>query len=74
MPSENNASWVKSAGRRMALVAALIVVVTLFWVALLFYADLPALVMGGIAVVGLVLLAVAVSWAAMAAPRRKTES
>lgn len=72
MTSQDNRSWVKAAGRRMAVVAALIVIVTLFWVALLFYADLSAWVMAGIAVVGLVLLSVAVSWAAMAAPARRS--
>ena len=69
MSTNTNSSWIKSAGRRTILVAALIAVVTLFWVALLHYTNLPMLAMAGIALVSIALLSVAVAWAAMAVPQ-----
>jgi len=72
--SENNVSWVGTARRRMIVVAALIAVVTLVWVALLMYTNLPTIALGAIALVSLVLLSVATAWAAIAAPNRSSHS
>lgn len=74
MKSENNASWVGTAGRRAIVVVSLIVVVTLLWVALLMYTNLPAIAMVGIAIIGLLLLSTATAWAALAVPRRHNGS
>jgi len=71
LESENNASSKKIAARRMIIVASLIAVVTLLWVALLLYTNLPAFALAGFAVVGLLLLAVATAWAALAVPSRR---
>lgn len=58
----------------MIVVAALIAIVTLVWVALLMYTNLPTMVLGAIALVSLVLLSVATAWAAIAAPNRSSHS
>jgi len=70
MSSEKSAPWISSAGRRIIIVAALIPVVTLFWVALLIYTNLPTLAMAGIGLISLLLLSVATAWAAIAVPRQ----
>ncbi|MBY6205189.1 hypothetical protein [Halomonas denitrificans] len=70
MNPQSRTPWIRSAGRRIAVTASLIVIVTLAWVVLLFRTDLPLLAMIGIGVVSLLLLSVAVAWAAMAVPRR----
>jgi hypothetical protein len=62
-----------AASRRAVLVAALIAIVTLFWVALLVYTNLPTMAMAGIALVSLLLLSVATAWAAMAVPGRRSD-
>jgi apolipoprotein N-acyltransferase len=72
--SDNKTSWIGTAGRRVVLVAALIAVLTLFWVLLLLYTNLPTIALAAIAVVGLLLLAVATAWAASAVPRRSSHS
>jgi len=72
--SENNGSWVGTARRRSIIVAALIAIVTLFWVVLLLYTNLPTLALAGVALVCLVLLSVATAWAAIAVPRRRSGS
>lgn len=73
MESDNKTSWIGTAGRRVVLVAALIAVLTLFWVLLLLYTNLPTIALAAIAVVGLLLLAVATAWAASAVPRRSAQ-
>lgn len=74
MKSENNGSWVGTARRRSIIVAALIAIVTLFWVVLLLYTNLPTIALAGVALVCLVLLSVATAWAAIAVPRRSPGS
>jgi len=59
-----------SARRRSMILAALIVVVTMFWALMLFNTNLPTLALAAIAVVSLALLAVATAWTAIAFPRR----
>jgi tryptophan-rich sensory protein len=62
-----------SARRRSMILAALIVVVTMFWALMLFNTNLPTLALAAIAVVSLALLAVATAWTAIAFPRRSAE-
>jgi len=69
--SEKNGSWISTAGRRTIIVASLIAVVTLFWVILLVYTNLPTIALAGIALVSILLLSVASAWAAAAIPRRR---
>ena len=70
MNSENNASWVRTAGIRTIIAAVLIVVVTMFWAYLLFFTNLSMLALSGIALVCLLLLSAASAWAATAIPHR----
>ncbi len=74
MGSENNQSWVGTVRNRMIVLACLIAVVTLLWVVLLLYTNLPTIALAGIALVSLVLLSVATAWAAIAAPNRGSGS
>ena len=74
MASEKNESWIGTAGRRTIIVASLIAVVTLFWVVLVVYTNLPILVLAGIALISLLLLSVATAWAAAAIPRRRSDT
>jgi hypothetical protein len=67
---DNTKTGMSTAGRRSIILATLIVVVTFFWVLLLLYTNLPTLVLGGIALLSLVLLSVATAWTAMAFPSR----
>lgn len=69
--SENKRSWINTAGRRTIVVASLIAVVTLFWVVLLVYTNLPVIALAGIALISILLLSVASAWAAAAIPRRR---
>lgn len=68
MESENNGSWVKKARRRGLITGALIPAVTLYWVILLMYTNLPPLMLGIVAVVSLLLLSVAIAWTVTAVP------
>jgi len=70
--SEKKGSWISTAGRRMIIVASLIAVVTLLWVLLLLYTNLPGIALGAFALVGVALLSVASAWAAAAIPRRRS--
>ena len=72
MQDAKNKTGLSNAGRRSIILAALIVVVTFFWVLLLLYTNLPTLVLGGIALLSLVLLSVATAWTAMAFPSRSS--
>lgn len=74
MASEKDKSWIGTAGRRTIIVTALIAVVTLFWVVLLVYTNLPTLVLAGVALISILLLSVASAWAAAAIPRRRSDS
>jgi hypothetical protein len=62
-----------TARRRSMILAALIVVVTLFWALMLFNTNLPMLALAAIAVVSLALLSVATAWTAIAFPQRRVE-
>lgn len=68
MESDNNGSWVDTARRRSIIASGLIAVVTLYWVILLVYTNLPALALAAVAVVSLLLLSVAIAWAVTAVP------
>ena len=68
MDSQHNDSWVKTARRRGLITGALIPAVTLYWVVLLMYTNLPPLVLGTVAVVSLLLLSVAIAWTVTAVP------
>ncbi len=72
MTSENNTNWIRTAALRTIVASALIVVVTMFWVYLLFYTDLSILALSGIALVCLLLLSAASAWATTAIPRRES--
>jgi uncharacterized membrane protein YgcG len=72
--SEKNESWIGTAGRRTIIVACLIAIVTLFWVVLLVYTNLPMIVLAGIALISLLLLSVAAAWAAAAIPSRRSDT
>lgn len=71
-PENNKGSWVGTAGRRVIVTAALIAIVTLFWVVLLLYTNLPTLALAGIALVSIALLSTATAWTAIATPRRRS--
>jgi len=68
--SENNTSWAGTARRRSIIVAALIAIVTLLWVVLVLYTNLPTIALAGVALISLLLLSTATAWAAVAIPRR----
>ena len=58
---------------RSLMLTALIVVVTLFWVVMLLYTNLPTIALAGIGLLSLLLLSVATAWTAMAVPNRKAQ-
>lgn len=62
-----------NAPRRSLVLVALIVLVTLFWVLMLAYTNLPTLALGIIAVISIALLSVATAWTAMALPGRSRQ-
>lgn len=64
----------KSVKLRSVMLVALIVVVTLFWVLMLAYTNLPTLALGLIAVVSVLLLSLATAWTAMALPRNSEQN
>jgi hypothetical protein len=68
--SENKGSWIRAAGRRAIIVASLIAIVSLLWVVLFVYTNLPTFALAVIALVSVVLLSVATAWAAVALPGR----
>jgi len=70
MTSDNKTTWIRTAALRTIVTSALIVVVTMFWVYLLFYTNISMLALSGIALVCLLLLSAASAWATTAIPRR----
>ena len=74
MQDPNEKIGMSTAGRRSIILATLIVVVTFLWVLLLLYTNLSTLILGGIALLSLVLLSVATAWTAMAFPSRNSRS
>jgi len=71
--SNKNPSWKKSAGLRMLLVVVLIGVLTPFWVYLLFFTELPMIVLAIIALTILLMFSMATASAAIAIPGRDSE-
>jgi len=69
-----NAVVTQSVTRRAILLVALIVIVTLFWVLMLAYTNLPIIALFGIGVVSIALLAVATAWTAMALPKNSGQT
>mgnify|MGYP006269569159 CR=1 FL=1 len=70
MESNKKSMWVGTAGRRMIVLVSLIAVLVPFWLYLAFYTNLPAIALGGVALLILLCLSVATAWAATAIPRR----
>ncbi|MFN2328770.1 MAG: hypothetical protein ABR612_07625 [Chromatocurvus sp.] len=59
----------RSVRNRALILFSLIVVVTLLWVLLLMYTNLPVLVLAIVGLLSLFLLSVATAWMVMAVPR-----
>lgn len=74
MKPESKSSWVGVAGRRVIIMVILIAVVTPFWIYLLFFTNLPMLMMAGIALVIVLLFSTGTAWTASAIPRRDSNS
>ncbi|MGY6553587.1 MAG: hypothetical protein ACXIUM_03595 [Wenzhouxiangella sp.] len=56
--------------KRALMLAALVVIVSLFWVVIMLFTNLPTMALAGIGLISLVLLALATAWTAMAFPSR----
>ena len=72
MQTNDQTTDMSSVRRRSLLLTALIVIVTMFWVVMLLYTNLPTLALVGVGIVSLLLLAVATAWTAMAVPKRSS--
>ena len=70
MQDESNAAQWRTVRRRGMVLVPLIVAVSLFWVLMLLFTNLPWLALAVIALLSLTLLSVATAWTAMAMPRR----
>lgn len=70
---ENDPSWIRTATFRTIILVVLIGVVVPFWIYLVFFTNLPMLVLAVIALVMLLLLSTATAWSAIAIPRRDAE-
>lgn len=70
---ENDPSWIRTATFRTIILVVLIGVVVPFWIYLVFFTNLPMLVLAVIALVMLLLLSTATAWSAIAIPRRDSE-
>ena len=70
MQDESNAAQWRTVRRRGMVLVPLIVVVSLFWVLMLSFTNLPWLALAVIALLSLTLLSVTTAWTAMAMPRR----
>lgn len=66
---DKTAGW-RAARRRMFVLVPLIVIVSLFWVLMLSFTNLPLLALVAIAFLSLVVLSLATAWTAMALPGR----
>jgi len=67
MKLQNNA-WIAEAGRRAIMLAVLIVLITLFWVSMLVYSNLPTMMLGVFALLSMLVLSMATAWAVIAIP------
>lgn len=62
-------SWLDAAGRRTVLVASLLALVSLFWASVLVSTQLSTSFVVAIAALNVLLLSIAVAWAASAIPK-----
>lgn len=69
MQATNQTPGISIARRRSLILASLIVVVTLFWVLLLYFTNLPTLALAGIGLLSILTLSVGTAWTALAIPR-----
>lgn len=69
MQKQDETTGMSAALRRSLILVALIIVVTLFWVLMLLFTNLPTAALGVIAAVSIVLLSLATAWTATALPR-----
>jgi len=65
---KSSTTWKKTAGLRMVIMIALIALLTPFWIYLLFFTDVPIIVMAGIALVILLIFSTGTAWTAIAIP------
>lgn len=70
MQKKGETRGMHSVRNRALILFSLIVVVTLLWVLLLLFTNLPVLVLAVVGLVSLFLLSVATAWLVMAVPRR----
>ena len=70
MQDKTNAARWRTVRRRGMVLIPLIVVVSLFWVLMLYFTNLPWPVLAVIAFLSLTLLSVTTAWTAMAMPGR----
>lgn len=73
MPTTDQTTGFSAARRRSLILASLIVIVTLFWVLLLNFTNLPTIALGAVAVISLITLSIGTAWAAMALPGRTAQ-
>lgn len=74
MQSNNKPTWIKTVGLRMIIVSAMIALLTMFWVYLVFFTNLPMLALAGIALLILLTLSTATAWTAIGVPRRESDA
>ena len=68
MNLKSSTTWKKTAGLRMVIMIALVALLTPFWIYLLFFTDVPIIVMAGIALVILLIFSTGTAWTAIAIP------
>jgi prepilin signal peptidase PulO-like enzyme (type II secretory pathway) len=72
--SGNNDSWIGTATFRSIIVVVLIGVIVPFWIYLVFFTNLPMILLALIALVMLLLLSTATAWSAIAIPKRGSDN
>lgn len=70
MNEKESLTWLDAAGRRTVLVASLLALVSLFWATLLVSTHLSTSFVVAVAALNVVILSIAVAWAASALPKR----
>ena len=73
MESDRSMSWINTAVRRSLLVAALLGLVSVFWAIVLTSPQLSTSFVIAVAALNVLLLSIAVAWAASALPTRANE-
>ena len=71
MQEGSNATDPGTRNKRVLMLAALIVLVTFFWVLIFMYTNLPGIALIGIGLLCLLVLSLATAWTAMAFPPRR---